>query len=65
MLKQLTKRVILFSGWAIPFGDKIGKEVVTQITTTLKNNKTFYTDSSGRDFIERVCSCLQKYIFLL
>ncbi|KAL4634653.1 hypothetical protein ACB092_04G216100 [Castanea dentata] len=38
----------------IPFGDKIGKEVVTQITTTLKNNKTFYTDSSGRDFIERI-----------
>lgn len=38
----------------IPFGDKIGKEVVTQITTTLKNNKMFYTDSSGRDFIERI-----------
>lgn len=24
----------------------------------MKNNKKFYTDSSGRDFIERVCSFL-------
>ncbi|XP_065872513.1 probable alpha-mannosidase At5g13980 isoform X2 [Euphorbia lathyris] len=38
----------------IPIDDGIGKEVVTKITTTLKNNKTFYTDSSGRDFIERI-----------
>lgn len=39
----------------IPLDDGIGKEVVTKITTTLNNNKTFYTDSNGRDFIERVC----------
>ncbi|XP_075661819.1 putative alpha-mannosidase At5g13980 [Castanea sativa] len=38
----------------IPIDDGIGKEIVTQITTTLKNNKMFYTDSSGRDFIERI-----------
>ncbi|XP_050221696.1 probable alpha-mannosidase At5g13980 [Mercurialis annua] len=38
----------------IPIDDGIGKEVVTKITTTLNNNKTFYTDSSGRDFLERI-----------
>lgn len=38
----------------IPIDDWIGKEVVTQISTSMKTNKTFYTDSNGRDFIERV-----------
>ncbi|KAJ6375289.1 hypothetical protein OIU77_000302 [Salix suchowensis] len=43
-----------FTVGPIPIEDGIGKEVVTKITTTVKNNKKFYTDSSGRDFIERV-----------
>ena len=34
--------------------DGIGKEITTQITTTIKSNRTFYTDSNGRDFIQRV-----------
>ncbi|XP_024023141.1 probable alpha-mannosidase At5g13980 isoform X2 [Morus notabilis] len=38
----------------IPIDDKIGKEVVTKITSTLKNSKQFFTDSNGRDFIERI-----------
>ncbi|XP_022736308.1 probable alpha-mannosidase At5g13980 isoform X1 [Durio zibethinus] len=38
----------------IPTDDGIGKEVVTQISTHMKTNKTFYTDSSGRDFLERI-----------
>ncbi|KAM7483510.1 hypothetical protein LguiB_008093 [Lonicera macranthoides] len=38
----------------IPIDDGIGKEIVTQITTTVKSNKTFYTDASGRDFLERI-----------
>ncbi|KAI3983459.1 hypothetical protein MKX01_038879 [Papaver californicum] len=38
----------------IPIEDKIGKEIPTEISTTLKTNKTFYTDSNGRDFIKRV-----------
>lgn len=38
----------------VPIDDGFGKEVATQITTTLENNKTFYTDSNGRDFIKRV-----------
>ncbi|GAV60191.1 Glyco_hydro_38 domain-containing protein/Glyco_hydro_38C domain-containing protein/Alpha-mann_mid domain-containing protein [Cephalotus follicularis] len=43
-----------FTVGPIPIDDGIGKEVVTQITTKIKSNKTFYTDSNGRDFIERI-----------
>lgn len=39
----------------IPVQDGVGKEVVTEITTNIASNKTFYTDSNGRDFIKRVC----------
>ncbi|XP_021663062.2 probable alpha-mannosidase At5g13980 isoform X2 [Hevea brasiliensis] len=38
----------------VPIDDGIGKEVATQITTTMATNKTFYTDSNGRDFIKRI-----------
>ncbi|KAI3670137.1 hypothetical protein L6452_41791 [Arctium lappa] len=38
----------------IPVDDGVGKEITTQITTAFKTNKTFYTDSNGRDFIKRV-----------
>ncbi|KAK6267068.1 hypothetical protein QUC31_017905 [Theobroma cacao] len=38
----------------IPVDDGIGKEIITQITTTMKTNRTFYTDSNGRDFIKRI-----------
>lgn len=38
----------------IPIDDGIGKEVATHITTGMVTNKTFYTDSSGRDFLKRV-----------
>ncbi|KAK4760251.1 hypothetical protein SAY87_005144 [Trapa incisa] len=38
----------------VPTDDGIGKEVVTQISTGMMTNKTFYTDSCGRDFIERI-----------
>ncbi|KAI3882205.1 hypothetical protein MKX03_027015 [Papaver bracteatum] len=38
----------------IPIEDKISKEITTKISTTLKTNKTFYTDSNGRDVIKRV-----------
>ncbi|GAB4848626.1 hypothetical protein Ancab_003333 [Ancistrocladus abbreviatus] len=38
----------------IPVDDGVGKEVITQITTTMKTNKTFYTDSNGRDLIRRI-----------
>nr|KAJ0226785.1 hypothetical protein LSAT_V11C100023930 [Lactuca sativa] len=38
----------------IPIDDGVGKEIVTQITTTMKSNKTFYIDSNGRDFLQRI-----------
>lgn len=45
--------------------DGIGKEVVTRVKSTIQNNKKFYTDSSGRDFIERVCCFLTLISYLL
>ncbi|KAK8715926.1 hypothetical protein V6N13_043250 [Hibiscus sabdariffa] len=38
----------------VPIDDGFGKEVATQITTSLESNKTFYTDSNGRDFVKRI-----------
>ncbi|XP_027356605.1 probable alpha-mannosidase At5g13980 isoform X1 [Abrus precatorius] len=38
----------------IPIDDGVGKEIATEIKTNLASSKTFYTDSNGRDFIERV-----------
>ncbi|KAK9104022.1 hypothetical protein Scep_020866 [Stephania cephalantha] len=43
-----------FTVGPIPVDDGIGKEIATQIITTMKTNKTFYTDSNGRDFIKRI-----------
>ncbi|KAK3039160.1 hypothetical protein RJ639_028906 [Escallonia herrerae] len=44
---------IEFNIGPIPVEDGVGKEITTQLTTALKSNKTFYTDSNGRDFIKR------------
>ncbi|KAJ4838393.1 hypothetical protein Tsubulata_017421, partial [Turnera subulata] len=38
----------------IPIDDGIGKEVVTKVTTAMQTDKTFFTDSSGRDFLKRI-----------
>ncbi|KAL8557426.1 hypothetical protein ACS0TY_004737 [Phlomoides rotata] len=38
----------------IPVDDGYGKEIIAQISTALNTNKTFYTDSNGRDFIKRI-----------
>ncbi|WOG99352.1 hypothetical protein DCAR_0518700 [Daucus carota subsp. sativus] len=38
----------------IPIDDGVGKDVVTKITTSTKSNKIFYTDSNGRDFLQRI-----------
>ncbi|XP_042391119.1 alpha-mannosidase At3g26720-like [Zingiber officinale] len=43
-----------FTVGPIPVDDEIGKEIVTKITTGMLTNKTFYTDSNGRDFLRRV-----------
>ncbi|XP_021762464.1 probable alpha-mannosidase At5g13980 [Chenopodium quinoa] len=38
----------------IPVEDGFGKEVVAKLSTGMHSNNTFYTDSNGRDFIERI-----------
>ncbi|GBG61654.1 hypothetical protein CBR_g23169 [Chara braunii] len=38
----------------IPIDDGLGKEAITRFSTGLASNKTFYTDSNGRDMIRRV-----------
>ncbi|XP_056689523.1 alpha-mannosidase At3g26720 isoform X2 [Spinacia oleracea] len=45
---------IEFTIGPIPIDDGAGKEIVTQIKTTMNTNGTFYTDSNGRDFIKRI-----------
>jgi hypothetical protein len=37
----------------IPINDGRGKEVITQVRSPVKNSGTFYTDSNGREFMER------------
>eukprot|EP00980_Cylindrotheca_fusiformis_P014285 scaffold3791_cov137-Cylindrotheca_fusiformis.AAC.12 len=38
----------------IPVGDGRGKEIVTRLSSPIKSSGTFYTDSNGRDFMQRV-----------
>ncbi|KAI5404766.1 probable alpha-mannosidase At5g13980 [Lathyrus oleraceus] len=38
----------------IPIDNGVGKEIAAEIKTNLASSKTFYTDSNGRDFLERV-----------
>lgn len=43
-----------FTVGPIPIDNGIGKEIVTHLKTSINSNKTFYTDSNGRDFLERI-----------
>ncbi|KAK3041857.1 hypothetical protein RJ639_000373, partial [Escallonia herrerae] len=52
--KEKDHAEVEFTVGPIPIDDGIGKEIVTKISTTMKSNKTFYTDSNGRDFLERI-----------
>ncbi|XP_058102931.1 alpha-mannosidase At3g26720-like isoform X2 [Magnolia sinica] len=45
---------IEFTVGPIPIDDGFGKEIITQIASKMTTNKTFYTDSNGRDFIKRI-----------
>lgn len=37
----------------IPIDDNIGREIVTRFDTDIKSNSVFYTDSNGREMIQR------------
>ncbi|XP_062846006.1 lysosomal alpha-mannosidase [Trichomycterus rosablanca] len=37
----------------IPIGDGVGKEVITRLDTNIDTNGYFYTDSNGREILER------------
>lgn len=52
--KEKEHAEVEFTVGPIPIDDGIGKEVVTKFSTTMKSNKTFYSDSNGRDFLERI-----------
>ncbi|KAL8143545.1 hypothetical protein V2J09_016577 [Rumex salicifolius] len=52
--KQKEHVEVEFTIGPIPADDGVGKEIVTQISANLKTNRTFYTDSNGRDFIRRI-----------
>lgn len=52
--KEKEHAEVEFTIGPIPVDDGLGKEVITQFSTTMTTNKTFYTDSNGRDFIKRI-----------
>ncbi|XP_062091515.1 probable alpha-mannosidase At5g13980 isoform X2 [Humulus lupulus] len=54
VFKQKEHAEFEFAIGPIPIDDGIGKEIVTKISSSLKSNKKFYTDTNGRDFIERI-----------
>ncbi|KAH8328536.1 hypothetical protein KR067_010551 [Drosophila pandora] len=37
----------------IPIDDEVGREIVTRFTTNIASNGKFYTDSNGREMLER------------
>ncbi|KAL3526248.1 hypothetical protein ACH5RR_010904 [Cinchona calisaya] len=51
--KEKEHAEVEFTIGPIPVDDGVGKEVTARIATSLRSNKTFYTDSNGRDFIKR------------
>lgn len=52
--KEKEHAEVEFTIGPIPVDDGVGKEVIARIATSLRSNRTFYTDSNGRDFIKRV-----------
>ncbi|KAG9442661.1 hypothetical protein H6P81_018515 [Aristolochia fimbriata] len=54
LYKDTSHAEVEFTIGPIPSDDGVGKEVITRLTANMVTNKTFYTDSNGRDFIKRV-----------
>ncbi|XP_046648826.1 lysosomal alpha-mannosidase-like isoform X2 [Daphnia pulicaria] len=48
----------------VPVSDKIGKEVISRVTTTiLQSDGTFYTDSNGRQTLRRELDARESYTY--
>lgn len=45
----------------VPIADGVGKEVVSRFTTSIESEGRFYTDSNGREFMQRVRGDHQLY----
>ncbi|KAL4648547.1 lysosomal alpha-mannosidase [Arapaima gigas] len=38
----------------VPVGDNLGKEIITRLDTSINSSGSFYTDSNGRELLERL-----------
>lgn len=47
---------------SIDISDKVGKEIVVDIDSSIKNNNTFLTDSNGLEMIQRTLNQKQYVI---
>lgn len=43
-----------FQTGQIPISDAVGKELITKFSTSIKSKATWYTDSNGREFQQRI-----------
>jgi len=53
IMKDLPYVEVSYSIGPIPIDDGRGKEIVTRFSSDIKNNGTFFTDSNGREFLQR------------
>ncbi|XP_071483413.1 lysosomal alpha-mannosidase-like [Diadema antillarum] len=45
----------------IPISDGLGKEIITRFDTNIQSGKTFFTDSNGRQILERILDQREDY----
>ncbi|XXG75009.1 hypothetical protein AAC387_Pa07g3602 [Persea americana] len=54
LYKEKDHAEVEFTIGPIPMDDGVGKEIITRMTANMATDRTFYTDSNGRDFLKRV-----------
>lgn len=61
MIKQITRLLkgkdfveVEYTITPVPINDGIGKEIVSRFSTNIDSGDTFFTDSNGREFMERI-----------
>ena len=50
---KLTLLTLLYNNSLVYHSDKVGKEIITKYASNIDNKGVFYTDSNGRDMLER------------